>query len=54
MSQQQKHHGSIPKGMHETKPKEFKKDPLEIGPLFKTADLPAGARCLCCNIGDVV
>ena len=54
MSQQPKHHGSIPKGMHKTKPKEFKKTLSEIGPLFKTADLPAGARCLRCNIGDII
>ncbi|MED1238042.1 ABC transporter ATP-binding protein [Bacillus paralicheniformis] len=35
MSQQQKHHGSIPKGMHETKPKEFKKTLLRLARYLK-------------------
>ncbi|MEC1345172.1 ABC transporter ATP-binding protein [Bacillus haynesii] len=35
MSQQQKHHGSIPKGMHNTKPKEFKKTLLRLARYLK-------------------
>ncbi|MFB6497104.1 ABC transporter ATP-binding protein [Bacillus haynesii] len=35
MSQQQKHHGSIPKGMHKTKPKEFKKTLLRLARYLK-------------------
>lgn len=35
MSQQPKHHGSIPKGMHKTKPKEFKKTLLRLARYLK-------------------
>ncbi|MCY8352004.1 ABC transporter ATP-binding protein/permease [Bacillus haynesii] len=35
MSQQQKHHGSIPKEMHKTKPKEFKKTLLRLARYLK-------------------
>ncbi|MCY8573939.1 ABC transporter ATP-binding protein [Bacillus haynesii] len=35
MSQQQKHHGSISKGMHKTKPKEFKKTLLRLARYLK-------------------